>query len=390
MRKFLKKSDFAKKFEHFSRQTSYHQSFINSVQAYVNGYDSIQLSFQTPFEFNSDKSRCGGIGTSHALVCLDWMCVRFGLTKSSNLFIHSQKSNENQMNVRNSCEYDCVHIHTSWTICVHDSVSCLMYVMKESSGILFQIFIQKQMQGIEKFTFLKVYADSISELAKWDEDLAKELCRKIVQYWIYWIDEKSENVILEAMFISFRNMIDRWKEISIANTENWKKWWRPKKPKKTETKANENRTESETKANESKIENRNNKIENRNNEIRKDIEEKKINKKKKFLDFVELSEEEHEKLVQKFGERHTNELIEKLNNYIWSTWKKYKSHYYTILNRSKNETTNTNEYLKEQAIQRHREKIKEQIQSFNSSEKQNGETWNESWWYNRRQNIWFS
>lgn len=305
------------------------------------------------------------------------------------------------MNVRNSCEYDCVHIHTSWTICVHDSVSCLMYVMKESAKILFQIFIQKQMQGIEKFTFLKVYADSINELMKWwKEDLAKELIRKIVQYWIYWINEQSNDVVLEALFFNIKLMIDRWKEISEANSINWKKWWAKvwnqnaaktfeKATKQAKTNEKQAKT-SEWQPKTSKIENRNNKIENRNNEIRKDIEEKKINKKKKFLDFVELSEEEHEKLVQKFGERHTNELIEKLNNYIWSTWKRYKSHYYTILNRSKNETTNTNEYLKEQAIQRHREKIKEQIQSFNSSEKQNGETWNESWWYNRRQNIWFS
>ena len=68
------------------------------------------------------------------------------------------------------------------------------------------------------------------------------------------------------MFISFRTMIDRWKEITLTNTENWKKWWRPKNPNKTETKPNWNPTETESKPKKSKIENRKEKIENRKEE----------------------------------------------------------------------------------------------------------------------------
>ena len=116
---------------------------------------------------------------------------------------------------------------------------------------------------VEKFPFLKVYADSITKLAEWNEQLAKDLCWKIIQYGIYWKYEESEDVILEAMFVSFRTMIDRWKEIANANSENWKKWWRPPKAKKSESKANEKRNESESKANESKKENVKEKKENK-------------------------------------------------------------------------------------------------------------------------------
>ena len=52
--------------------------------------------------------------------------------------------------------------------------------------------------------------------------------------------------------------------------------------------------------------------------------------KKKYLDFVELTDEEYSKLKDKLWSR-TDQAIEVLNNYIWSSWKKYKSHYFTIL-----------------------------------------------------------
>ena len=50
--------------------------------------------------------------------------------------------------------------------------------------------------------------------------------------------------------------------------------------------------------------------------------------------------------------------------------------------------------IKDQEIERqaeqHRQKIREQIESFNSQPIQNAETQNQDWWYNRRQNISFS
>lgn len=54
--------------------------------------------------------------------------------------------------------------------------------------------------------------------------------------------------------------------------------------------------------------------------------------KKTYMEFVFLLEEEHLKLVSAFGKQKTDEFITRLNNYIGSTGKKYKSHYHTILN----------------------------------------------------------
>ena len=59
---------------------------------------------------------------------------------------------------------------------------------------------------------------------------------------------------------------------------------------------------------------------------------KEINNKKIYLEFVFLAEEEHQKLVVQFGEKGAAERIDRLNIYLGSTGKKYKSHYYTILN----------------------------------------------------------
>lgn len=77
-------------------------------------------------------------------------------------------------------------------------------------------------------------------------------------------------------------------------------------------------------------------VEERKKLIKKENNIIKINK-KKFLDFVLISEEEYEKLVSTLGMDLATSMIEKLNNYIGSTGKKYKSHYFTILNWSKKE-----------------------------------------------------
>ena len=61
---------------------------------------------------------------------------------------------------------------------------------------------------------------------------------------------------------------------------------------------------------------------------RKRKEENKI----KYLDSVFLTEEEHQKLIEKLGEDKTEDMIERLDLYIGSKGTKYKSHYKTILN----------------------------------------------------------
>jgi len=61
--------------------------------------------------------------------------------------------------------------------------------------------------------------------------------------------------------------------------------------------------------------------------------------KRKYFEFVFLSGNENKKLISKFGETGTKEWIEKLNEYIGSKGKKYKSHYHTILTWARKETT---------------------------------------------------
>ena len=52
----------------------------------------------------------------------------------------------------------------------------------------------------------------------------------------------------------------------------------------------------------------------------------------KHLEFVYLFEAEHKKLVERFGLKQAEALVERLNNAIGSKGYKYKSHYHTILN----------------------------------------------------------
>jgi len=80
-------------------------------------------------------------------------------------------------------------------------------------------------------------------------------------------------------------------------------------------------------------------------DIKEEIKEEKIEEgvkekkpvKKKYLDFVLLTEEEYNKLIDKYWKWVIERKIEDLNNYIWSKGKKYKSHYFTILERLRKE-----------------------------------------------------
>jgi len=54
--------------------------------------------------------------------------------------------------------------------------------------------------------------------------------------------------------------------------------------------------------------------------------------KDKYKEFVYLFKEEHQKLIDVYKEKITNDYIQRLNDYLGSTGKQYKSHYHTILN----------------------------------------------------------
>lgn len=177
-----------------------------------------------------------------------------------------------------------------------------------------------------------------------------------VEYMFDDVDPEWLNEQEQILFDSLRIRMDNQKKKSVAwSLSHW--WWRPKKTtddetEKTTKKQQKNNTETTSISISRSI---SNKIED------KDTKKEKIIK-KKFLEFVELTEEEYQKLVDKFWTRWTDERIEKLNNYIWSTWKKYKSHYFTILSRTRNETpTNQSqsEMMKERERQRRMEEARE-------------------------------
>lgn len=66
--------------------------------------------------------------------------------------------------------------------------------------------------------------------------------------------------------------------------------------------------------------------------VKNDKNDNNKKEKKLFLEFVYLTNDEHKKLLEKFGEQGVKDRIEKLNSYVGSKGAKYKSHYYTILN----------------------------------------------------------
>lgn len=86
-------------------------------------------------------------------------------------------------------------------------------------------------------------------------------------------------------------------------------------------------------------------------------------KKNTHLEFVKLTDEEYEKLISKLGKINTDDYIERLNNYLGSKGRQYKSHYHTILSWSRKDGVKggnigsnigeTTTDLAEQALKRH-------------------------------------
>lgn len=65
---------------------------------------------------------------------------------------------------------------------------------------------------------------------------------------------------------------------------------------------------------------------------KKESKDKETITKTKFAEFVSLSQEEYDKLIESYGDDRTKRMIEILDNYKGSTGKKYKSDYRAILN----------------------------------------------------------
>ena len=150
---------------------------------------------------------------------------------------------------------------------------------------------------------------------------SKKLLIAFVEYMFEDIEPTGLKNLEQITFNSLRKRMDNSKKKSLAWSIS--KWgWRPRKDSwELNVKNNRKTTEQTTKKQE---------------EEDKDIRIKENNK-RKYLDNVLLSEEEYNKLIERYGKWTIERKIEDLNNYIGSKWKKYKSHYFTILERLRRE-----------------------------------------------------
>ena len=101
--------------------------------------------------------------------------------------------------------------------------------------------------------------------------------------------------------------IKTYSKFSIVTVSNWTEY------QQDEQQVNNRRTTDEQQVNTDK-------------NVKNDKNEKKV-----YGEFVRLTEEEHQKLTERLGQALTTDYIERLDNYIGSKGKKYKSHYHTIL-----------------------------------------------------------
>lgn len=114
-----------------------------------------------------------------------------------------------------------------------------------------------------KFTFMETYLETVEQLKEHDPATACELLHAIIEYGLY--GKESENPLIKALMVQIKYAIDTWKQISLKNSENGKKGWRPKKSetKGTETEKNPkkaNESEWKQKEKENKKENKNNNL----------------------------------------------------------------------------------------------------------------------------------
>ena len=228
---------------------------------------------------------------------------------------------------------------------------------------------------MEKFYFFNSFLDTARAIE--DKELRLKYLMAVAEYWIEW--KESDDPIVKALMVQTKFTLDRSKELSHQKSDSMKgnqnavkNFEKVLKQRKTDTNRVKQKKQEEEVEEEIEVEEENKK--------------KEKNNKKKFLDFVLLTEEEHTKLVNQFWMNTTNQLIDKLNNYLGSTGKRYKSHYFTILSWARKENTTHTNLEKERLLERHRAMINEQINSFTSQSKQNAEATNQGW-YNRRDDI---
>lgn len=229
---------------------------------------------------------------------------------------------------------------------------------------------------MEKFYFFNSFLDTARAIE--DKDLRLKYLMAVAEYWIEW--RESDDPIVKALMVQTKFTLDRSKELSQQKSDSMrgnqnavKNYEKVLKQRKTDKNGVKQKKQEEEVEEEIEVE-----VENINKEK---------NTKKKFLDFVLLTEEEHTKLVNQFWINQTNQLIDKLNNYLGSTGKRYKSHYFTILSWARKEWGATTHSQAELMRERDRQRrLQEAQEVLNRSKMQDGDNIQNTT-FNRRANL---
>lgn len=154
---------------------------------------------------------------------------------------------------------------------------------------------------------------------------SKKLLCAFVEYLFEWVEPTDLKWIEKVAFNSLKIRMENQRKKAGAWSIWWSNshWgWRPTNASlELET---ENKQKTSKKQTDKQAKNKEDKDKD------KDIKE---NIKRKYLEFVYLSDEEYKKLLDIFWQTKLNQAIENLNNYIGTypeKWKKYSSHYHTI------------------------------------------------------------
>lgn len=230
---------------------------------------------------------------------------------------------------------------------------------------------------MEKFYFFNSFLDTARAIE--DKELRLKYLMAVAEYWLEW--KESDDPLIKALMVQTKFVLDRSVNLSQQKSESMrgnqnavKNFEKVLKQRKTDKNRVKQKKQEEEVEEEKEI------------EVEEENIKKEKNTKKKFLEFVLLTDDEYSKLKERFGTQWADERIDRLNSYIWSTWKRYKSHYFTILSWSKNDPGTTTHSQAELMKERERQRRLEEAQEvLDRSKNTNGSIQTQA--TNRRTNI---
>lgn len=234
---------------------------------------------------------------------------------------------------------------------------------------------------MEKFYFFNSFLDTARAIE--DDSLRLEYLMAVAEYWLE--GKESDNPLIKALMVQTKFTLDRSKELSQQKSDSMK--WNQNAVKTFEKGIKQRKTEKTDKNSEKQKKQEEEVEEEVEIEVEEENKKKEKNTKKKFLDFVKLTDDEYSKLIKEFWQQWADEKIKHLNNYIGSKWDKYKSHYFTILSWSRNDTWPKSHGLDEQMKERARQRIREEAQAILTPKQNDDGQSIQNKWVDRRTSI---